>query len=317
MRVLQPLADPSRPLVIRGLEKRYKGGTLAVAGLDLEIGPGQVFGLLGLNGAGKTTTLRTILGLVRPTAGEIRIFGEPVRPGAPVLGTVGALVDTPAFLPHRSGLANLELLWLAGGGKLQDARIDAALAAAGIESVARDKVRTYSFGMRQRLGLAQALMGGPRFLVLDEPTTGLDPQQVREVRQLLGRIAASGVTVLFSSHLLAEVEQVCTHVAVISHGRLLASGTLAELTQAAQVIYLEVDDVSRAYQVLVQLPGLTSVKVEGKGLSVRIGAAERANIAERLVAAGVRIQTIASRHQLEEAFMGILAGEQQDQRGQP
>lgn len=117
---------------------------------------------------------------MRPTAGEIRIFGEPVRPGAPVLGTVGALVDTPAFLPHRSGLANLELLWLAGGGKLQDARIDAALAAAGIESVARDKVRTYSFGMRQRLGLAQALMGGPRFLVLDEPTTGLDPQQVRE-----------------------------------------------------------------------------------------------------------------------------------------
>jgi ABC-2 type transport system ATP-binding protein len=133
----------------------------------------------------------------------------------------------------------------------------------------------------------------------------------------LGRIAASGVTVLFSSHLLAEVEQICTHVAVISHGRLLASGTLAELTQAAQVIYLEVDDVSRAYQVLVQLPGLTSVKVEGKGLSVRIGAAERANIAERLVAAGVRIQTIASRHQLEEAFMGILAGEQQDRRGQP
>jgi len=223
------MAPSAPPVVVRGLTKRLGRGVQAVDGLDLTVLEGQIVGLAGPNGAGKSVTLRILLGLVRPTSGTAELFGEPVGPGAKVLGRVGALVDGPGFVPHLSGLDNLHLAWRTTGRPAQDADFDRALAIAGLGTAIARPYRTYSHGMRYRLGLAQALLGRPDLLILDEPTTGLDPAHIREVRGAISEAAGRGSTVLMSSHLLSEVEQVCTHAAVMRHGRLLASGSVAEL----------------------------------------------------------------------------------------
>ena len=213
-------------------------------------------GLLGPNGAGKTTTLRVLMGLERPSAGTVRLFGTPVRPGSPALARVGALIEEAAFVPHLSGLTNLRLWWEAGGGHLRDADLDGALGVAGLGDAIDRKVRTYSQGMKQRLGFARLLLGRPELLVLDEPTNGLDPGEIREIRELIGRLTAGGATVLLSSHHLSEVEQVCTDLVVMNRGRLIRRGSVSDLIGASGAVYVEVDDRERGRAVLSRLPGV-------------------------------------------------------------
>ncbi|MGH3942379.1 MAG: alpha/beta fold hydrolase [Pseudonocardiaceae bacterium] len=221
------------PLEIRELSKRYTGGITAVDGLSFRVERGQVLGLLGPNGAGKTTVLRMLMGLLQPSAGEIRVFGHRVRPGSPVLSRVGSFVEGSGFLPHRSGADNLRLYWAATGRPTADARMAEVLEIAGLGTALHRRVATYSQGMRQRLAIAQAMLGRPELLVLDEPTNGLDPPQIHAMREILREYAAGGRTVLVSSHLLAEVEQTCSHVVVMHRGRLVAAGTVAEIAAGA------------------------------------------------------------------------------------
>src|ERR1700730_11193166 len=297
------LSDTSEPDVgeivvsARGLSKRFSSAVLAVDNFDLSVRRGEVCGLLGPNGAGKTTTLRMLLGLVHPTAGEMALFGQPVTPGAEVFRRVGSMIEHAAFVPYLSGLTNLRLYWEAGVG------------VAGLGEAIHRKVKTYSQGMRQRLGLARAVLGRPDFLMLDEPTNGLDPQEMKAVRQLLRRVADGGTTVLLSSHLLSEVEQVCTHAVVMDRGRLVKSGTVAELTQSAVSAYVEVDDPDRAITLLRGVPGVAEVVHDGAGLSVRLDGIERWPLVESVVRAGIKVATVTARHQLEDAFLGLLGEE--------
>lgn len=294
------------PVLIEDLTKRYSKDVLAVDRLNLAIEPGSVFGLLGPNGAGKTTTMRMLLGLIRPDQGTISIFGHTVTPGAPVLENVGSLVETPGFVPFLSGRKNLELYWKAGGSPLWQANMDEALSVAALGDAIERKFKTYSQGMRQRLAIAQSLLGNPRLLVLDEPTNGLDPQQTREVRSVIRRAAASGTTVLLSSHLLSEVEQLCDHAAVISQGRLVKSGPVADLVSSRRTVYLEVDDIAAACSVLERLSICRTVVPQGKGVSLELNGAERKDIVAALVHEGVGVQTITARHGLEEAYIELL-----------
>ncbi|GAA1007509.1 hypothetical protein Aple_018670 [Acrocarpospora pleiomorpha] len=217
------------PLQITGLTKRYRNGEKAVDDLSFRVERGQVLGLLGPNGAGKTTTMRMLMGLIHPDAGDIKIFGSKVVPGAPVLSRLGSFVEGPGFLPHLSGRDNLELYWRATGRPPADAHLDEALEIAGLGNAVDRAVRTYSQGMRQRLAIAQAMLGLPDLLVLDEPTNGLDPPQIAEMRKVLRSYAAKDRTVIVSSHLLGEVEQTCSHVVVMHRGRLISNGPVAEL----------------------------------------------------------------------------------------
>ncbi|MEU1384978.1 MULTISPECIES: CocE/NonD family hydrolase [unclassified Nonomuraea] len=221
------------PLEIVGLTKAYRNGERAVDGLSFRVEQGQVLGLLGPNGAGKTTTMRMMMGLIRPDSGEIRIFGDPVTPGAPVLSRLGSFVEGPGFLPHLSGRDNIELYWAATGRPAADAHFEEALEIAGLGKALDRAVRTYSQGMRQRLAIAQAMLGLPDLLVLDEPTNGLDPPQIREMREVLKRYARDGRTVIVSSHMLAEVEQTCSHVVVMHRGRLVSTGPVSRLLSSA------------------------------------------------------------------------------------
>jgi ABC-2 type transport system ATP-binding protein len=217
---------------VRNLGKEYAGGFRAVSDVSFRVDTGQVLGLLGPNGAGKTTVLRMLLGLIRPTEGELLVFGHRVTPGAPVLSRLGAFVEGPGLLPHLSGRANLELFWRATGRPMEEAYLDTVLEVAGLGDDIDRKVRTYSQGMRARVAIAQAMLGLPELLVLDEPTNGLDPPQIREVREVLLTYADTGRTVVVSSHLLAEVERTCTHVVVMHRGELVAAGPLDQVVAA-------------------------------------------------------------------------------------
>jgi ABC-2 type transport system ATP-binding protein len=298
---------------VAGLSKQYGEGVLAVDDLTFDVEPGQVCGLLGPNGAGKTTCLRMLLGLVRPTRGESYLFGERVAFGTPALGRVGALIETAAFVPQLSGMKNLELWWRAGGRSIADADFDEALAIADLGDAVHRRVKTYSQGMRQRLGLARVLLGRPEVLVLDEPTNGLDPGEMREVRLLVHRLAAAGRTVLFSSHVLAEVEQVCTHAVVMDRGKLVATGEVTALIGESGSVYLEVDDLTRAELVLRELPAVRSVAPEPPGLAVTLAtAARRADLVRALVNAGIDVETVTARRRLEDAFLGLVEAERGD-----
>ncbi len=291
---------------VAGLSKRFGSGVLAVDDLSFAVEPGQVCGLLGPNGAGKTTALRVLLGLVRPSAGDAYLFGRKVRPGLPDLARVGALIETAAFVPHLSGMKNLELWWRAGGGRLRDADFDQALAIADLGDAVRRRVKTYSQGMKQRLGLARVLLGKPDVLVLDEPTNGLDPAEMREVRLLVHRLADAGATVLFSSHILAEVEQICTHAVVMDRGHLVAAGAVSDLIGASGSVYVEVDDTIAARAVLERFAGVRGVTEEPPGLSVELDGTSRSALVAELVHAGVGVETVTVRRRLEDAFLGLV-----------
>ncbi|MCU1497188.1 MAG: putative transporter ATP-binding protein [Acidimicrobiales bacterium] len=293
-------------VAIDGLTKRF-GGVTAVDDLSFEVQRGQVYGLLGPNGAGKTTALRMLMGLERPTSGSSRLFGSTVGPGSKELFRVGAIIEQASFVPHMTGLRNLRLWWEAGGGRMEDADLDGALAVAGLDDAVHRKVKSYSQGMQQRLGFARALLSRPELLVLDEPTNGLDPGEIREVRSLIQRITARGSTVLFSSHHLSEVEQTCTHAVVMNRGRKVADGPVSSLIGSAGSAYLETDDPLRAEAVLRALDGVTSVDRQGDGLVVEQAAGRRADLAAALVAAGIGLQTLTARNRLEDAFLDLMA----------
>lgn len=262
------------PLQITDLSKRYakSADRYAVRDLSFRVEKGQVLGLLGPNGAGKTTTLRMLMGLIKPDAGEIRVFGHAIRPGAPVLSRVGAFVEGAGFLPHLSGRENLELYWQATGRPPQDAHLEEALEIAGLGDALARAVRTYSQGMRQRLAIAQAMLGLPDLLILDEPTNGLDPPQIREMREVMIRYAEAGRTVIVSSHLLAEVEQTCTHLVVMDRGRLVQAGPVAEIIGSGDTLLvgLAADIPDLLVDKIAALTDVESVVRAEGGLLVRL-----------------------------------------------
>ena len=264
------------PIAIHDLVKEYSDGFRAVDGVTFRVERGQVVGLLGPNGAGKTTTLRMLVGLISPTRGQLHVFGQPIQPGAAVLSRIGAFIEGPGFLPHLSGRENLRLFWEASGRPLDDADFETALQIAGLGTSIDRKVKTYSHGMRQRLAIAQAMLGLPELLVLDEPTNGLDPPQIAEMREVLQRYALTGRTVMISSHLLAEVEQTCTHVVVMHKGALIAAGSVHDIAGNGRM-QLAVPDPARAAQVLAS--------------------------------AGISAETVPARRALEDVFLDLVAGE--------
>jgi ABC-2 type transport system ATP-binding protein len=286
---------------------------VAVDDLSFRVSHRQVVGLLGPNGAGKTTALRMMMGLVQPSGGSIRVFGHRVVPGSPVLSRIGSFVEGSGFLPHLSGSANLRLYWAATGRPAEQAGFDEALAIAGLGDAVRRKVGTYSQGMRQRLAIAQAMLGLPDLLVLDEPTNGLDPPQIRDMRDVLRRYAEGGRTVLVSSHLLTEVEQTCTHVVVMHKGRLVAAGEVAEIVGGGGggETSFKVDDVSRALGVLRALPGLADLPMASAGSEVHahLNGMPRSEVVDALVRAGVAVDQVGPRRRLEDAFLQLVGGE--------
>lgn len=225
---IDPESTNTAPVVIEDLYKTYRGGYQAVKGVSFEVPRGVVLGLLGPNGAGKTTTMRMMMGLIAPTQGEVTLFGHPVFFGSPVLSRVGALVEGAGFLPHLSGRENLYLYWKASG-RSGEPYFDEVLEIADLGTAIDRKVKAYSQGMRQRLGIAQAMLGKPDLLVLDEPTNGLDPPQIKSMREVMKNYAETGRTVIVSSHMLSEVEQTCSHVVVMHRGQLIATGKVSDL----------------------------------------------------------------------------------------
>src|SRR5215211_1758507 len=298
------------PLVVNDVVKTYGDGFRAVDGVSFRAEAGQVVGLLGPNGAGKTTVIRMLLGLIRPDSGSIYVNGEPVHAGADVLSSVGALIEGPGFLPHLSGMANLMAYWHATGRPLEEAHLDEALQIAGLGAAIDRKVRGYSHGMLQRLGIAQAMLGLPALLILDEPTNGLDPPQIKAMRAVLADYAAAGRTVVISSHLLSEVEHTCTHVVVMDKGKVVLTGAMEELTASDSVTLIglsDVGDVGPAGRAL-QARGLRA-EPEGKLLRVTGDLPRQAIVAE-LVAAGYGVESVDGHRQLEEVFMSLVGTDQ-------
>ena len=301
-----------------GLTKRF-GHQTVVDGIDLAVPAGAVYGFLGPNGSGKTTTIRMLLGLVAPTAGGVELLGAAMpRGAADVLPAVGALVEGPAFHPYLSGRANL--LRLDAADRTADARsartrVDAALDRVGLLAAAGKRYRAYSLGMRQRLAIASALLTPKDLLVLDEPTNGLDPQGTREVRQLVGSLAGDGTTVLVSSHLLAEVEQMCTHLGVMHVGRLVAQGSSGDLRdRGAAEATVETDQPGQAARVMREL-GLTDVHTSRTAATGLLGEVPPEKVVAACVHAGVAVVGYrVGRPTLEDVFVS-LTGEGFDVSG--
>jgi ABC-2 type transport system ATP-binding protein len=299
-------------IVTRALTKRY-GAVTAVRSVDLDVREGDRYGLLGPNGSGKTTLVRMLLGLVYATSGEIEVLGRRIpRHAREVLPQIGALIEEPAAYPHLSGRANLALLDAAGPGgraarRTRRHRIDEALEQVGLAGVGRRPVKAYSLGMRQRLGLAAALIRRPRLLVLDEPGNGLDPRGIRDLRELLVGLNEAGVTVFLSSHLLAEVEQLCTRVGVLDDGRLVLQDDLAGLRVPTGRIVLDTPD---ADQVAALLDGQVERR-DGEQLLVRYS--DAATLNARLVGAGLRVSSIGPQQRTLEEIVLAVTGSGSDQ----
>jgi len=291
-----------------GLSKRF-GAVHAVQDLSFVVEHGQICGLLGPNGAGKTTTVRMIVGLIRANEGHATLLGEAVRPSAKVLRRVGLLVEKPAFVPYLSGMRNLQLHWTAGGDPWPPSGLDDALDLANLGAAIDRKVKGYSQGMRQRLGIAQAVMHRPELLVLDEPTNGMDPAETRRMRVGVAELASRGTTILLSSHLLAEVEQICSHVLVVDKGTLVAAGTVADIIGTGQLVDLEVGDAPSATALLQATPGVLSVAPSERGLVVELDGMRRSELVSTLVHAGIAVETVMPRRRLEDAYLSIVEGE--------
>ncbi|WP_129307456.1 ABC transporter ATP-binding protein [Streptomyces sp. L2] len=306
-------------IATRGLTKRYRGGQLAVDGLDLTVPAGSVFGFLGPNGSGKTTTIRMLMGLIEPTSGTAHVLGRPMpRSARTVLPEVGALIEGPAlygFLSGRDNLLRYDAADPAADPRTRRARVAAALDRVGLTAAARKRARAYSLGMKQRLGLAAALLQPRRLLVLDEPTNGLDPQGMREIRALVRELASDGTTVFLSSHLLDEIEQVCTHAAVMARGRLITQGAVADLAAGARGrLVVTTPDPGEAARVLKE-QGVGDVTADGDRVTGEPPERDLAEVNAALVAAGVRVRGFQlERASLEDAFVA-LTGEGFDVAG--
>ncbi|MHC5794940.1 alpha/beta fold hydrolase [Lacisediminihabitans sp. FW035] len=296
------------PLMIRGLTKNY-GGFRAVDDLSFTVQQGRVLGLLGPNGAGKTTALRMVTGLLRPDAGEIEIFGEKVSPGSRVLTRVGCFIEGPGFLPHLSGRRNLELFWAASGRPRAEARLAEALDIADLGSAVNRRVGGYSQGMKQRLAIAQAMLGMPELLILDEPTNGLDPPQIFALRGVLRRYAETGRTVIVSSHLLGEVEQTCSDVVVMARGRLLAAGPVAELAGESTELTIEATDVEAALDAVHGLEGAEAHIIAPGTIRVLPAGNSPEAVVAAVTAQGIGIRSVTRGRHLEETFLEMVGTE--------
>ncbi len=295
-----------RVVETRDLSKRYGNTVLAVDQLNLNVFRGEVYGFLGPNGAGKTTTLRMLLGLIRPTAGTATVAGHP--PGDPAgMTRIGAIIETPAFYPYLSGWDNLKVI--ADYCGVPDSRLGDALEHVELTPRARTKFSTYSMGMKQRLGVAAALIKEPDLLILDEPTNGLDPQGMIDMRNLIVELGKGDRTVLVSSHLLGEVEQMCTRIGVIQQGKLVAEGTIDELRGAA-TLTVRADPVAQAQEILTRMLGAAAVSQGDGVLNLQVDPARAAEINRELVTAGVAVsQLMAGQRSLEDVFIELTGTE--------
>jgi ABC-2 type transport system ATP-binding protein len=288
------------------LTKKYRR-RVVVDRLSLRVERGDVFGFLGQNGAGKSTTIRMLLGLVRPSSGEVRILGNDMsRRPQRALKHVGAIIEAPAFYENFSAWQNLRMLAAMSGGATPK-RVEQVLDLVGLRARARDLVRIYSHGMRQRLGIAQALLPNPEFIILDEPTDGLDPQGLYEVRDLIRRLRDElSLTIMLSSHLLHEVEQICNRVAIIEQGRLVYQGSVEELVAQGQSIKLKVDRISDAFELLAQDPRLSVTRNGDDSLYLKLAGEEIPDVNALLVERGFRVMEISpQRESLEEVFLRL------------
>lgn len=316
--MIESPTEPSDAVRTTGLSKEF-GGQRVVDSIDLTVPTGSVYGFLGPNGSGKTTTIRMLLGLVRPTSGSATVLGQPVGHGdAKVLGRVGALVEGPGFHPYLSGRDNLvriDAADLNADPATCTGRVDEALGRVGLTAAATKRYRAYSLGMRQRLGIAAALLQPRELLILDEPTNGLDPQGTREVRSLLSELNADGVTVLVSSHLLSEVEQICSHVGMMRTGALVSQGPLAEVRRGAQPrVTVLTADPAAAGDVLTT-HGLTDVTPIDEGITALLDHQEPEVLVSALVSAGVGVRGFeVAQPSLEDLFIA-LTGEGFDVSG--
>jgi ABC-2 type transport system ATP-binding protein len=295
-----------------GLTKRYPGGLLAVDDVDLDVHEGDLFGFMGPNGAGKSTTIRMLLGLVFPTAGAVEVLGQAVpRHAEDALLDVGSLIEGPGFYPHLSGRRNLTLFDAAGkrGPRpTRRQRLDEVLERVGLADVGRRPVRAYSTGMRQRLGLAAALLRAPRLLILDEPTNGLDPQGIHELRTLFVDLVHEGTTVFLSSHLLSEVELICTRAAMMANGRLVAQDRVEALLAPTGKLRIESPDASDAAAILTGLR-ITVDWLDATHLRAHLNGYPPEDVNRLLVDRGVRVRELAlERHSLEDIFLGLTGG---------
>jgi ABC-2 type transport system ATP-binding protein len=299
------------PIEVRGLVKRY-GELVAVDEVDLTVEPGDVFGYLGPNGAGKTTSLRMMLGLIRPSAGSVRLFGRDPQLSVKALEGVAGFVEAPSFYPYLSGRENLRLFAAFDGDGAAD-RIEEALVTVGLADRAKDRVGGYSHGMRQRLGIAAALVRRPRLLMLDEPATGLDPGGMRDMRDLIRELSASGMTVLLSSHLLAEVEELCNRVAIVRSGRVVYQGSLADLrAQAGEDYVLRTTEDGVARRVAEIQAGISGVRARPEGgFSFKASGEDAVSaLSLALTESGALIRELSPRHaSLEDLFFSLTEGD--------
>jgi ABC-type multidrug transport system ATPase subunit len=308
----------SSVIVTHELTKRY-GRTTVVDGIDLDVREGELFGFMGPNGSGKTTTIRMLLGLVFATQGTIEVLGQPMpRAARDVLVDVGALVDGPGVYPGMSARRNLALIDASGRGgsrATRRARIDEALERVGLAAVGRLPTRAFSMGMRQRLALAAALVRRPRLLILDEPTNGLDPQGIQEMRELLQELVAAETTVFLSSHLLTEVENMCTSAAMMAGGRVVAQDTMSALIAPTGRVVVITSDAADAMRVLQTLSATSRPTHEDGRIVVALEGRSSAELNHELVQAGIRVsELIVERRKLEDTYLGLTGRSGDDSR---
>ncbi len=298
-----PVAPSGVEVILRtmGLTKRF-GSLTAVDGLNLEVRRGEVLGFLGPNGAGKSTTVGMILGLIAPTAGRVEYNSVSLK-------QIGAIIEAPAFYPYLSGRDNLRALALASGD-VPPGRIDDLLEYVGLADRPKSPYRTYSMGMKQRLGIASTLLSDPALVILDEPTNGLDPAGQREIRSLIPQLAREGRSVLLASHLLHEVEQVCDRVAILRRGKLLQTGTVSDIVGLGGLLEIQVAEPERAAEIIRALPFVQSVSVQGERLSVAAPEERGADISRALGDANLYVTAMSVRHSsLEDVFLELTETE--------
>ena len=296
----------------RGLTKRYGRAIVAVDDLTLQVRRGEVYGFLGPNGAGKTTTLRMLVGLVRPTAGTARVLGRPASSAA-ALERVGAMIENPAFYPFLSGRGNLEVMARHGGVPV--ARVEEVLAQVGLSGRADDRFSHYSMGMKQRLGLAAALLKDPDVLILDEPTSGLDPEGIAEMRELMRELGRGHRTVLLSSHIMGEVEQICDRIGIIRRGRLVAQGTLDELRGRPE-LRVRGTPIERARTLVEALPYVEGLEARDGTLVLATDPGRAGEINRQLVMGGVEVLELTPVHaSLEEVYFDLAHASEESNHG--